>query len=175
LSPLSFSSCVDCLESLCGALVDDTCTLKALILSKNPIGDNGFDMICNALRRNKTVVLLACAECQLSKQAIPTSLLECLRSNTTLQRLYLYGNSAGVTLSPGGGCEDDDRIVEARHWLDVNNNGRSFVSQANFRSEYLPFVLQKVANQQHQQPSLIYSLLMETPHSICRSSRSTTT
>jgi hypothetical protein len=119
-------------------------------------------------------VLLACAECQLSKQVIPTSLLECLRSNTTLQRLYLYGNSAGVTLSPGGGCEDDDRIVEARHWLDVNNSGRSFVSQANFRPEYLPFVLHKVSNQQHLQPSVIYSLLMETPHSICRSGRSTT-
>mmetsp|Transcript_10851 Transcript_10851/g.25880 ORF Transcript_10851/g.25880 Transcript_10851/m.25880 type:complete len:417 (-) Transcript_10851:895-2145(-) len=170
----SASSSHDHIRGLCDALKTDSCTLKALILSENSIGDGGFDMICNALQHNKTLVLLACAECGLksSEQVISTSLLNCLRSNTSLRRLYLYGNDTGITLAPQQG--QGKTIVEARHWLDMNNHGRSFVSTSNpaFRQEYLPFIIQKVSK---KQPSLIYSLLMQTPYSMISNRRTAST
>mmetsp|Transcript_10852 Transcript_10852/g.25883 ORF Transcript_10852/g.25883 Transcript_10852/m.25883 type:complete len:420 (-) Transcript_10852:856-2115(-) len=170
----SSSSSLDHIRGLCDALKKDSCELKALILSENPIGDGGVDMICDALQHNKTLVLLACAECGLksSEQVISTSLLNCLRSNTSLRRLYLYGNGTGITLAPQQG--QGKTIVEARHWLDMNNHGRSFVSTSNpaFRQEYLPFIIQKVSK---KQPSLIYSLLMQTPHSMISDRRTAST
>ena len=147
------------LSGLVDALKTKTCTLKALILSENPISDDGFYLICKALQENHSLVLLACAECGLSKEVVSSALLECLRSNQSIQRLYLYGNAAGSTLTAEGN-------EEARHWLELNSNGRSFVGGVDFRPEYLPFVLNKVS----KDPSLIQSLLIQTPHSITRSS-----
>eukprot|EP00539_Tryblionella_compressa_P016655 CAMPEP_0178836686 /NCGR_PEP_ID=MMETSP0746-20121128/12341_1 /TAXON_ID=913974 /ORGANISM="Nitzschia punctata, Strain CCMP561" /LENGTH=260 /DNA_ID=CAMNT_0020499441 /DNA_START=1 /DNA_END=780 /DNA_ORIENTATION=+ len=67
------------------------CRLLALLLSNNPIGDSGMDILCQGLKRNRTMVLLACAECELSAQS-SHFLTDALRSNPSLQRLYLYGN-----------------------------------------------------------------------------------
>ena len=169
-----FSSSLNQIKGLCDALKKDSCTLKALILSENPIGDGGFGLICNALQHNKTLVLLACAECGLRspEQVISTSLLNCLRSNKSLRRLYLYGNDTSITLASQQG--QGKTVAEARHWLDMNNHGRSFVSTSNpeFRQEYLPLILQKVSK---KQPSLIYSLLIQTPNSIMSHGRTAST
>lgn len=134
----------------------DCCTLKALILSGNPIGNNGLHTICQALKQNRTLVLLACGECRFTakgKSASSAVLSDCLRSNSTLHRLYLYGNGTGVTLTAPGN-------EEAHHWLELNSKGRFFLQGPECRPEFLPLILARSSTKS----SLIYSLLREAPH-----------
>jgi hypothetical protein len=122
------------------------CKLLALLLSGNPIGDTGMKFLCQGLKRNKSLILLACGDCELSTKSAYL-LTDALRSNATLQRLYMYGNE----LNTG---ED-----EWRYWLDLNINGRSLLQNQNCRSEYVPFILSRVSNQ----PQVIHGLLMQSP------------
>jgi hypothetical protein len=158
--------------------VDGTdCHLLALILSNNPMGDDGLEILCQALKHNRTLILLSCGECNITSYSRGVhALTDCVVSNPTLQRLYLYGNpisnatNHGTTTTNGSAAItgwtflDGPESSELLYWLELNRLGRNLLQQQE-RHNYclrglLPFILARVSNQN----MFLYGLLREAPH-----------
>jgi hypothetical protein len=145
-----------CIAHLANAISSgqNACTLMALILSNNSIGDSGLKTLCNALKKNRTIILLACGECGLSPNSIPF-LTDAVRCNPKLERLYLYGN-----------CDETfdtntmDDSFPLMYWIKLNSKGRALFQSEDCNPRFLPFVLGRVS----KQPSILYGLLHESPH-----------
>jgi Ran GTPase-activating protein (RanGAP) involved in mRNA processing and transport len=133
-------------------------SLRALILSENPIGDGGMELLCQALRHNRSLMLLAVGDCRVTDKGMAV-LAHCLRHyNCSLQRLYSYGNA--FTNKCESSSSGADHHLEVRYWLDLNARGRSFLRSDQCRSEFLPRMLSKVS----EKPEVLYGLLRELPH-----------
>jgi Leucine Rich repeat len=150
------------LSGAVGSFHGTDCRLLALILSDNPIGDAGFETLCRALARNRTLVLLACGECNISYSCGVRCLTECLRSNPSLQRLYTYGNNGthgGATF-----CAtflDGPQSSELQYWLELNGRGRALLrTQQRFPRGLIPFVLARSSDRS----TILYGLLREVPY-----------
>jgi hypothetical protein len=149
LSRNSFTT--DHLTELANGIQKKDNTLKALILSDNPIGDTGMERLCRAIHHNRSLMLLALGDCEITDRGIH-ALVQCLRHNCSLQRLYIYGNHVDL------GSADNK---EVRHWLELNDRGRrAFLRSENCRSEFLPLILAKESDN----PEILNGLLRELPH-----------
>ena len=127
-------------------------TLESLILSENPIGDEGVEVLCrHALTRNSSMMLLALGDCEITERGLHF-LLQCLRGNfTSLERLYLYANPLD---------ESSAEKAEVTYWLDLNAQGRGYFRNEDCQSELVPRILTRSRNS----PKLLYGLLQELPH-----------
>jgi hypothetical protein len=132
----------------------NACTLMALILSNNSIGDSGLETLCKALKRNRTMVLLACGECGLSANSIPL-LTDAVRCNPKLERLYLYGNCDEAL-----GKSTTDNNCPLMYWMTLNSKGRALLQSEECNPGLLPLILGRV----NEQPLILHGLLHETPH-----------
>jgi hypothetical protein len=150
----------DHLQELCKELMhnnkEESSSFRALILSENPIGDAGMELVCQALHHNRSLMLLAVGDCRFTDKGM-AALAHCLRHyNCSLQRLYSYGNAFTKCDSSSGA----DHHLEVRYWLDLNARGRSFLRSDQCRAEFLPRMLSKVS----EKPEVLYGLLRELPH-----------
>ena len=125
--------------------------LTALILSGNPIDDEGMECLSKALRCNRSIMVLAVGECQITDVGI-AALNEALQTNCSLQRLYSYGNP-GIDLS----SMDNSSI---RYWLALNAGRRAFLRS----NECLPAFVPRILAKSSKRPELLYGLLQELPH-----------
>ena len=131
---------LDHMEELSNCLRLNT-TLESLILSRNPLGDDGVCMLCcHALQANTALTLLALGDCNISNEG-SSALAKCLRTkNCHLERVYLYANPH-ITVT------DSNSKEEVLYWLDVNSKGRKMIREQACRSEYVPIILAKVTGQ----------------------------
>ena len=73
-------------------MLNSTSIVSKLSLYDNPIGDKRLQTIFNALKQNKTLKLLLIANCGMTDTGI-ASLADALKSNDTLERLFIYDNN----------------------------------------------------------------------------------
>lgn len=162
LSRINLSS-LDYVVSLADAISDrrTECRLLALILSNNPFGDDGFETLCRALKQNRTLILLACGECNITYPRGVLALTDCVLSSPTLQRLYMYGNLSANGTSPGVAFLDGPDSSKLRYWLELNGLGRAFLQQEQHHLRgLLPLVLSRVSDRS----TFLYGLLREASH-----------
>lgn len=153
----------DQIAALCRAISSrgPSCPLRALVLSNNPLGDAGFEGLCQALKQNRNLVLLACGGCSITYSCGVRSLTDGLRSNPSLQRLYMYGNLGIDGNSTGVAFLDGPDSSELQYWLDLNGRGRGLLrNQEDCHPGLLPLVLERVSSQS----MILYGLLREVPH-----------
>jgi hypothetical protein len=96
-------------------------TLETLILSRNPIGDAGVAFLSEALlvhHDDSSLSLLALGDCAITDIGL-SSLVPCLRTNTTLEKIYLYANH-----HIDNNSQDKKELT---YWLDLNSQGRRFL------------------------------------------------
>ena len=117
--------------------------LLSLILAENPIGDAGMHRLCGAIRNNRTLTMLSCAECGLTEVS-DLYLEEMLRRNTALRRVYTYGNTSTKRSEPW------------RFWLRLNTKGRGLLEKDNGPSSLIPTVLAKASS---GDPAILHGLL----------------
>lgn len=132
-------------------------TLQNLILSENPmIGDEGTRLISQALNLNSTLKVLSLAVCNITNKGI-RYLADCLQGhNTTLSRLYLFGNPYDH--------ESKDK-VQLTYWLDLNACGRQTFQKTTTSTCRISMISQSLAKAaQQNRHDIIYGLLKESPH-----------
>jgi hypothetical protein len=108
--------------------------LTSLVLSDNPIGDDGMELLCHGLHQNRSIMVLAVGNCQISNRGMH-ALARVMLQNCLLQRLYTFGNPKIDVESPN--------YVEIQYWLELNIAGRSFLRADACRPSLLPKMLAK--------------------------------
>ncbi|KAL3904501.1 MAG: hypothetical protein SGILL_010043 [Bacillariaceae sp.] len=127
----------------------EPCRLLSLIITDNPIGDDGMQGLCGAIQNNRTLTMLSCAECGLT-DASNEYLLEALRHNSSLRRVYIYGNKNSTTNSTS---------EPWRFWLRLNANGRGLLEKDDGPSSLTPTILARVSS---NDPTILHGLLKES-------------
>jgi Ran GTPase-activating protein (RanGAP) involved in mRNA processing and transport len=133
-------------------------TLESLILTRNPIGDAGVEVLCEALGDNTSLTLLSLGDCDVSNRGL-SSLAACLRNkNCHLERVYLYANPM-ISETNGENAKE-----EITYWLDVNSRGRKVLRAKQCNAQIVPYILAKVNNQLDQ----LYGLFHECHRHLCK-------
>lgn len=154
-------------------------TLKSLVLSDNPIGDDGMKILCRQVLAKQTsgIRLFAVGSCSLTGASIDP-ILQCLRyTNTSLQHIYLYANavenhdhsSDHNGNDDAGAANAQGSLKEVKYWLDMNlHGGRRYIVQNTgggecfVRSKWIAPILARIPS---NRSDLMYGILMEMPHS----------
>lgn len=169
-------------RSLATNLKDPRCTVRALILDGNHLGDDGVKEIVEALRQNTTLKCLDLRYNNITKRGLCLFLdLFSKGENLTLETLHLEEDEDEKCVRPNThkeiprihsqhltvaclrrDCPCDACVIKSEidYFLALNKAGRHSFSNVELPAALWPRILARMS---HQDPALVYATICERP------------